>query len=143
MRIVLADEISPRFRAGLWDIHDQRGKLDKDRFRRDLGGRSAEALFGSGRAVSGFCLNPSKGEKQGPGIGQMKAESIRLRSRPAVLDPQGKAIGHALNNLGYTSVGEVRQGQGHRHRGSPKKKREQGRAPSSKRCARSFSPHHH
>ena len=28
-----------------------------------------------------------------------------------VLDPQGKAIGHALNGLGFTSVGEVRQGK--------------------------------
>jgi len=28
-----------------------------------------------------------------------------------VLDPQGKAIGHALNNLGFGSVGEVRQGK--------------------------------
>jgi phosphoribosylformylglycinamidine synthase PurS subunit len=28
-----------------------------------------------------------------------------------VLDPQGKAIGHALNNLGFESVGEVRQGK--------------------------------
>jgi phosphoribosylformylglycinamidine synthase len=28
-----------------------------------------------------------------------------------VLDPQGKAIGHALNNLGFRQVGEVRQGK--------------------------------
>ena len=28
-----------------------------------------------------------------------------------VLDPQGKAIGHALNGLGFASVGEVRQGK--------------------------------
>jgi len=28
-----------------------------------------------------------------------------------VLDPQGKAIGHALNGLGFGSVGEVRQGK--------------------------------
>jgi phosphoribosylformylglycinamidine synthase len=28
-----------------------------------------------------------------------------------VLDPQGKAIGHALNGLGFPSVGEVRQGK--------------------------------
>jgi phosphoribosylformylglycinamidine synthase len=28
-----------------------------------------------------------------------------------VLDPQGKAIGHALNNLGFASVGEVRAGK--------------------------------
>ena len=28
-----------------------------------------------------------------------------------VLDPQGKAIGHALNGLGFQQVGEVRQGK--------------------------------
>jgi phosphoribosylformylglycinamidine synthase len=28
-----------------------------------------------------------------------------------VLDPQGKAIGHALNGLGFSQVGEVRQGK--------------------------------
>jgi phosphoribosylformylglycinamidine synthase len=28
-----------------------------------------------------------------------------------VLDPQGKAIGHALNNLGFAQVGEVRAGK--------------------------------
>ncbi len=36
MRIVLADEISPDS-ARLWDIHTQE-KMDKDRFRRDMGG---------------------------------------------------------------------------------------------------------
>jgi phosphoribosylformylglycinamidine synthase len=28
-----------------------------------------------------------------------------------VLDPQGKAVGHALNGLGFGAVGEVRQGK--------------------------------
>jgi phosphoribosylaminoimidazole-succinocarboxamide synthase len=36
MRIVVADEISPDS-CRLWDIKSQ-DKLDKDRFRRDLGG---------------------------------------------------------------------------------------------------------
>ena len=36
MRIVLADEISPDS-CRLWDIKTQ-DKLDKDRFRRDMGG---------------------------------------------------------------------------------------------------------
>jgi phosphoribosylformylglycinamidine synthase subunit PurS len=31
--------------------------------------------------------------------------------KTGVLDPQGKAIGHALNGLGFGSVGEVRQGK--------------------------------
>ena len=31
--------------------------------------------------------------------------------KTGVLDPQGKAIGHALNGLGFGAVGEVRQGK--------------------------------
>jgi len=40
----------------------------------------------------------------------MKAR-IFVTLKNGVLDPQGKAIGHALNNLGFASVGEVRQGK--------------------------------
>jgi phosphoribosylformylglycinamidine synthase subunit PurS len=40
----------------------------------------------------------------------MKAR-IQVRLKPGVLDPQGKAIGHALLSLGFTGVGEVRQGK--------------------------------
>jgi phosphoribosylformylglycinamidine synthase subunit PurS len=31
--------------------------------------------------------------------------------KEGVLDPQGKAIGHALGTLGFKGVGEVRQGK--------------------------------
>ena len=31
--------------------------------------------------------------------------------KPGVLDPQGKAIGHALGSLGFAGVGEVRVGK--------------------------------
>mgnify|MGYP001384642767 CR=1 FL=1 len=40
----------------------------------------------------------------------MKAR-IFVTLKNGVLDPQGKAIGHALNNLGFTSVDKVRQGK--------------------------------
>ncbi|HEX3666419.1 MAG TPA: phosphoribosylformylglycinamidine synthase subunit PurS [Rhizomicrobium sp.] len=40
----------------------------------------------------------------------MKAR-IFITLKDGVLDPQGKAIGHALNNLGYSEVGGVRQGK--------------------------------
>ena len=36
---------------------------------------------------------------------------MRIRLKSGVLDPQGKAIGHALNGLGFAEVGEVRQGK--------------------------------
>ncbi|HEV2188743.1 MAG TPA: phosphoribosylformylglycinamidine synthase subunit PurS [Stellaceae bacterium] len=40
----------------------------------------------------------------------MKAR-VHIRLKEGVLDPQGKAIGHALTSLGFTGVGEVRQGK--------------------------------
>jgi phosphoribosylformylglycinamidine synthase len=36
---------------------------------------------------------------------------VHVRLKPGVLDPQGKAIGNALAGLGYTGIGEVRQGK--------------------------------
>lgn len=40
----------------------------------------------------------------------MKAR-VFVTLKNGVLDPQGKAIGHALSNLGFSGVGEVRQGK--------------------------------
>lgn len=40
----------------------------------------------------------------------MKAR-VFVTLKNGVLDPQGKAIGHALNGLGFKAVGEVRQGK--------------------------------
>jgi phosphoribosylformylglycinamidine synthase PurS subunit len=40
----------------------------------------------------------------------MKAR-VFVTLKNGVLDPQGKAIGHALNGLGFGSVGDVRQGK--------------------------------
>lgn len=36
---------------------------------------------------------------------------VTIMLKSGVLDPQGKAIGHALNNLGFAQVGEVRMGK--------------------------------
>ena len=40
----------------------------------------------------------------------MKAR-VFIMPKEGVLDPQGKAIAHALGSLGFTGVGEVRQGK--------------------------------
>ena len=40
----------------------------------------------------------------------MKAK-ILVTLKEGVLDPQGKAVGHALENLGFGGIGEVRQGK--------------------------------
>ncbi|NWH09386.1 MAG: phosphoribosylformylglycinamidine synthase subunit PurS [Alphaproteobacteria bacterium] len=36
---------------------------------------------------------------------------VHITLKKGVLDPQGKAIGHALLGLGFPSVGDVRQGK--------------------------------
>ena len=36
---------------------------------------------------------------------------ITITLKSGVLDPQGKAIGNALASLGFTGLGEVRQGK--------------------------------
>ena len=40
----------------------------------------------------------------------MKAK-VHITLKSGVLDPQGKAIGHALESLGFKGVGDVRQGK--------------------------------
>jgi len=40
----------------------------------------------------------------------MKAK-VHVTLKTGVLDPQGKAIGQALHHLGFSEVGEVRQGK--------------------------------
>jgi phosphoribosylformylglycinamidine synthase subunit PurS len=37
--------------------------------------------------------------------------SIVVTLKPGVLDPQGRAIHHALNGLGFDGVSDVRQGK--------------------------------
>ncbi len=36
---------------------------------------------------------------------------VTVMLKPGVLDPQGRAIGHALETLGFQGVGEVRAGK--------------------------------
>lgn len=36
---------------------------------------------------------------------------VRVKPRPGLLDPQGKAIHHSLNSLGWESVDDVRVGK--------------------------------
>ncbi|MDQ7040352.1 MAG: phosphoribosylformylglycinamidine synthase subunit PurS [Rhodothermus sp.] len=37
--------------------------------------------------------------------------TVTVRLRPSILDPQGKAVHHALQNLGYAAVTQVRIGK--------------------------------
>lgn len=62
MRVVLADEISPDS-CRLWDAKTNE-KMDKDRFRRDLGGVT-EAYAEVARRL-GILNEPGTGERKGP-----------------------------------------------------------------------------
>lgn len=41
----------------------------------------------------------------------MYLATVRVTLRPSILDPQGKAISHALHSLGYDAVESVRAGK--------------------------------
>lgn len=41
----------------------------------------------------------------------MYKATVRITLRPSILDPQGKAIHHALDSLGYEAVEDVRSGK--------------------------------
>ena len=68
MRIVLADEISPDC-CRLWDI-DTQDKLDKDRFRRDMGGLM-EAYQEVAKRL-GILMENKPSETQGTGVGALE-----------------------------------------------------------------------
>jgi phosphoribosylformylglycinamidine synthase PurS subunit len=37
--------------------------------------------------------------------------NVQITLRPSILDPQGKAVHHALGNLGYSTIDRVRMGK--------------------------------
>jgi phosphoribosylformylglycinamidine synthase len=41
----------------------------------------------------------------------MTKARVHVTLKSGVLDPQGKAIGHALASLGFKGIGDVRQGK--------------------------------
>ncbi len=125
MRIVVADEISPDS-CRLWDVATQ-DKLDKDRFRRDMGGLVeayqevarrlgimnenepvAPDRAGSGdvdRWRQGQAALTFGGRDRQQGISSLIKARITVTLKNGVLDPQGKAIEHALSALGFSGVG--------------------------------------
>jgi len=36
---------------------------------------------------------------------------VYVTLKPSVLDPQGKAIHHSVESLGFTNIGDIRQGK--------------------------------
>ena len=111
MRIIVADEISPDS-CRLWDIKSNE-KLDKDRFRRDLGGL-LEAYTEVAKRL-GILMENERPAGYRSGAGEELRSRVKARVtvtlKTGILDPQGKAIEGALKSLGVDGVASVRQGK--------------------------------
>ena len=124
-KILLADEICPDT-CRFWDKSTGE-KLDKDRFRRDLGRRR-------GRLPGGGAAHLRRGRVM-PGL----LARVYVTPKRGILDPQGKAVQHSLHALGFAEVGDVRVGKYIELRlrdgeaATPP-------APGSARCASACSP---
>jgi phosphoribosylaminoimidazole-succinocarboxamide synthase len=125
--VILGDEISPDT-CRLWDLTTNE-RLDKDRFRRDMGGVE-EAYAEVWRRVSAATAKwkkdqvarPSSPPRPGGGTAPAAAVSDAAAMAPAVarvfvtlkktvLDPQGAAVENALKTLGYGEIVDVRVGK--------------------------------
>ena len=110
--VILADEISPDT-CRLWDsITDK--KMDKDRFRKDLGDlipaytEVARRLGVLHEQSNVSAVNVTKL------LSVKKKEneiSVIITLKQDVLDPQGKVINQTLTGMGFDSIDEVRQGK--------------------------------
>lgn len=93
--LILADEISPDT-CRFWDA-DTKEKLDKDRFRRDLG-NVEEAYQEILKRLAGDQAKRYKA-------------LVFVTLKEGVLDPQGNAAKSALTTLGFSEVTDVRIGK--------------------------------
>ena len=111
--IILADEISPDT-CRLWDSATDK-KLDKDRFRKDLGDllpaytevAKRLGILHEQSNVSAVNVTKLSSIKK---KAKMKVSAI-ITLKKDVLDPQGKVIHETLDGMGFNSVNEVRQGK--------------------------------
>ena len=101
--IVLADEISPDT-CRLWDVKTEK-KLDKDRFRKDLGNiiqayqEVARRLGIMPEETNISEVNFGKTIPIRPRKNKLKY-SVTVTLKKDVLDPQGKVVQNTLSNLG-------------------------------------------
>ena len=112
--IVLADEISPDT-CRLWDSKTEK-KLDKDRFRKDLG-NIIQAYQDVARRLG---IMPEETNISEVNFGKtipIKFKKNKLKFsvtvilKKDVLDPQGKVVQNTLMNLGMDNLKSIRQGK--------------------------------
>ncbi len=110
-RLLLADELSPdNFR--FWDYKTNE-KLDKDRFRQDLGN-----VEGAYQEVLKRVEVGAQSLEVGKETSKLQAASSKLFSvrvqilpKPDILDPQGQAVENSLSSLGYKSIKDLKIGK--------------------------------
>ena len=112
--IVLADEISPDT-CRLWDVKTEK-KMDKDRFRKDLG----NVIQGYQEVARRLGIMPEETNISEVNFGKTTSLkfkknnlkfSITVTLKKDVLDPQGKVVQNTLQNLGMENLKSVRQGK--------------------------------
>ena len=113
--IVLADEISPDT-CRLWDSKTEK-KLDKDRFRKDLG-NIIQGYQEVGRRLG---IMPEETNISEVNFGKtipikFKKKnklkfSVTVTLKKNILDPQGKVVENTLFNMGMNSIKSIRQGK--------------------------------
>ena len=112
--VILADEISPDT-CRLWDIKSEK-KLDKDRFRKDLGNIiQAYQEVARRLGIVPETTNVSKVNFKKPTSINIKKNnlkfSVTVTLKKDVLDPQGKVVGQTLKNMGMNNLTQIRQGK--------------------------------
>ena len=109
--LLLADELSPdNFR--FWDAKTNE-KLDKDRFRQDLGnveGAYQEMLKRIKEGCSSV-IAKSKTTKQSQKHDIEYSIRIQVLPKQDILDPQGQAVEKALKSMGYNDVKDLKIGK--------------------------------
>ena len=112
--IILVDEISPDT-CRLWDIKTEK-KLDKDRFRKDLG-NVIQAYQEVARRLG---IMPEETNVSEVNFGKtmpikFKKNNLKfsviVTLKKDVLDPQGKVVENTLQNLGMKNLKSIRQGK--------------------------------
>ena len=111
--VILADEISPDT-CRLWDVKSE--KLDKDRFRKDLG-NIIQAYQEVARRLNILpeTSNISEVNFKKPTSINIKKNKLKfavtVTLKKDVLDPQGKVVGQTLKNMGIKNLNQIRQGK--------------------------------
>ncbi|MBI2995933.1 MAG: phosphoribosylaminoimidazolesuccinocarboxamide synthase [Candidatus Melainabacteria bacterium] len=106
--LLLADELSPdNFR--FWDSKTNE-KLDKDRFRHDLGNVEEAYQEMLKRVREGIETRDQRPETRDQNS-QFYSIKVQVLPKADILDPQGQAVEKALSSLGYKDVKDLKIGK--------------------------------